>query len=69
MADQDTPMPGQTDFSADEEKAMRQGRALSNLAGITLGTLPIMQTARKLFSNSNAAKSSPVASDDATDAQ
>ncbi len=30
MADQDVPMPGPNEFSADEEKQMRQARAAAN---------------------------------------
>ncbi len=52
MADQDVPMPGQVEFSADEEKAMRQGNAAANAASqFMIGSLPIAQTARKLFNS------------------
>jgi hypothetical protein len=30
MSDDDYPMPGQTDFTADEEQQMRQGQAAQN---------------------------------------
>jgi len=55
VPNQDTPMPGQTEFSAEEEKQMRQARAVSNAAQLSLPPLPIAGTARKRY-NSDAAK-------------
>jgi len=51
----DYPMPGPSEFSADEEKAMRQRARTNNASALALGALPIMQTARQLF-NSDATK-------------
>ncbi len=55
-------MPGLNEFSADQEKAMRVARAAANI--VMLPSLPITQTARKLY-NSDAAKNAAGA--DATD--
>jgi len=70
MSDNNYPMPGNVDFSAEEERAMRAGGAATLMEGASLGALtPRKAPASSLTNLLLRGGGAPTPPDDATDEQ